>query len=151
MPKCCFCRDDLENHCNNLQHPGGVDRWLCGTCITWANTTRYLQEQAELKRQIDASLAECERHAEELATGIEGGSRHRGKVKAVRKPNYLKEALRALTGKRYPGRLPDYEANDVTMDVTMTHAELAKLSMIEAAELIVSGAVENANIPGEKR
>lgn len=75
MPKCCFCHDDLENHFSNLQYPGGVNRWLCGTCVMWVLTTRYLQDQDDMKRQVDASLAECERHAEELATGIEGGER----------------------------------------------------------------------------
>jgi hypothetical protein len=74
MSKCCFCLDELENHCNNLQHPGEVNRWLCGTCCAWAETTMWLLYRADAKRQVDASLAECERHAEELATGIEGGS-----------------------------------------------------------------------------
>lgn len=78
----------------------------------------------------------------------------------MRKPNYLKEALRALTGKRYPGKLPDYEANEVTMgcvalvklqdwcSVNARPPWATGLSMIEAAELIVDQSVENGNIPG---
>lgn len=67
MTACCFCRDDLENHTGNLQHPGGVDRWLCGTCVQYAITLRHLEDMAD----CELEAADVEAKATELATGIE--------------------------------------------------------------------------------
>ena len=66
--KCCFCLDDLENHHSNLQHPGGVNRWLCGTCAAWANLTLYLRDREDMQQKINEEVAAIEKHAEELAT-----------------------------------------------------------------------------------
>lgn len=70
MPTCVFCHNDLENHHGNLPYPGG-SRWLCGTCVTWAVTTRYLQDREAASQAARAEAAEVERKAAELATGVD--------------------------------------------------------------------------------
>ena len=72
MAKCCFCRDDIENHTGNLRYPdGSINRWLCGTCVKYAIITDYLQVQAEIRRAAakeaqEVELKEVARRAEEL-------------------------------------------------------------------------------------
>lgn len=73
MAKCCFCRDDIENHIGNLPYPdGSTNRWLCGTCVQYAIVTDYLQNRAAIQKAVDAEVREAEKHAEELATGVDG-------------------------------------------------------------------------------
>ena len=72
MDKCCFCRDDIKNHTGNLPYPdGSTNRWLCGTCVQYAVITDHLRVQGEIRRAVENEVREAEKHAEELATGIE--------------------------------------------------------------------------------
>lgn len=71
MTRCCFCGDDLENHTRNIQNPGDGRVWLCGTCVQYATLHRYLEEREECALLVAAEIAETERKAAELATGIE--------------------------------------------------------------------------------
>ena len=70
-------------------------------------------------------------------------------------PNYFREALKAVVGKYPPMLVPPFgprEMGDEVMDLQDWCASNARpewatgLSMIEAAELIVDQAIENANI-----
>jgi hypothetical protein len=69
--QCCFCGDDLENHVGNIQNPGDANKWLCGTCVRYAELHLYLLEKEQRRQAVAAELAETERKATELATGIE--------------------------------------------------------------------------------
>lgn len=72
MNRCCFCRDDIENHHGNLPYPDGTNsKWLCGTCVQYAVVTDYLRTRAEIHKAVEAEVREAEKHAEELATGVE--------------------------------------------------------------------------------
>ena len=71
MTRCVFCRDDLENHHSNLQHPGGINRWLCGTCVMYIVTLNYIQQRANAERLAAEEARALEHKAAELATGIE--------------------------------------------------------------------------------
>ena len=71
------------------------------------------------------------------------------------RPNYFREALKILVGKYPPMLVPPFSAHDMGDEVTELQdwcsdnarpAWATGLSMIEAAELIVDQAVENANI-----
>jgi len=73
-------------------------------------------------------------------------------------PNYFREALKVLIGKEPPMEVPPYGSHDMDDEVLRLQdwcAEHARpswatgLSMIEAAELIVDQALENANIKEE--
>lgn len=71
MTKCCFCRDDIENHTGNLPYPdGATNRWLCGTCVKYAVITEHLRAQADIQRAVTEEVRDIERKAEELATGV---------------------------------------------------------------------------------
>jgi hypothetical protein len=75
--------------------------------------------------------------------------------------NYLKEALESITGKKLTMRVPRYKASRMSDEnqfklqgwcVDNAQPPWATgLSMIEAAELIVQGAIENGNIEGPPR
>lgn len=75
--------------------------------------------------------------------------------------NYFKEALESLTGKKLPMRVPRFKASRMSDENQYKLQEwcvnnanppwATGLSMIEAAELIVQGAIENGNIEGPKR
>jgi hypothetical protein len=71
------------------------------------------------------------------------------------RPNYFREALKVVVGKYPPMLVPPFGAHDMgdeVMELQDWCSENARprwatgLSMIEAAELIVDQAVENANI-----
>ena len=81
-----------------------------------------------------------------------------------RKPplqNYFKEALESLTGKKLPMVVPRFKASRMSDENQYKLQEwcvdnarppwATGLSMIEAAELIVQGAIENGNIEGPPR
>lgn len=86
--------------------------------------------------------------------------RKRSTPKAVLPPNYFKEALESLIGKPCPIEVPRYGttgmADEDILRLQDWCSDYAKpswatgLSMIEASELIVQGAVENGNIPSEE-
>jgi hypothetical protein len=75
--------------------------------------------------------------------------------------NYFKEALESLTGKNLPMRVPRFKASRMSdenqyklQEWCVDNAQppwATGLSMIEAAELIVQGAIENGNIEGPPR
>jgi hypothetical protein len=70
--------------------------------------------------------------------------------------NYFKEALEAITGKKCPMRVPRFGSSRMNDENQMKLQDwcvqvaqppwATGLSMIEAAELIVKGALENGNI-----
>lgn len=85
-----------------------------------------------------------------MNSGREGQSRN---VEGA--PNYFREALKVLIGKEPPMEVPPYGAHDMGDEVIALQdwcSENARpswatgLSMIEAAELIVQQALDNANI-----
>jgi hypothetical protein len=75
--------------------------------------------------------------------------------------NYFKEALESLTGKKLPMRVPRFKASRMSdknqyklQEWCVDNSQppwATGLSMIEAAELIVQGAIENGNIVGPPR
>lgn len=75
--------------------------------------------------------------------------------------NYFKEALESLTGKKLPMRVPRFKASRMSDENQFKLQEwcvdnanppwATGLSMIEAAELIVQGSIENGNIEGPPR
>ena len=75
--------------------------------------------------------------------------------------NYFKEALESLTGKKLPMRVPRFKASRMSDENQyklqgwcINNAQppwATGLSMIEAAELIVQGAIENGTIEGPQR
>lgn len=68
MTRCCFCRDALENHHSNHQHPGGVDRWLCGSCVLYVSTLNHLQACGTAERELARQAAELDAKAVEAET-----------------------------------------------------------------------------------
>jgi hypothetical protein len=83
------------------------------------------------------------------------------KRRAPLQRNYFKEALESLTGKKLPMRVPPFKASRMSggkqyqlQEWCVDNANppwATGLSMIEAAELIVQGAIENGNIEGPKQ
>lgn len=84
--------------------------------------------------------------------------KHRAAINPI---NYFKEALESLTGKKLPMRVPRFKASRMSdenqyklQEWCVDNAQppwATGLSMIEAAELIVQGAIENGNIEGPPR
>ena len=78
------------------------------------------------------------------------------KKRRVPETNYFKEALEAITGKKLPMRVPRFRATRMSDENQLKLQEwcvsnasppwATGLSIIEAAELMVVGAVENGNI-----